>query len=78
LSCFLHPVPVSDIYADLASLTGEDALLLAANEQNAAALNLRLEVLNLMLQQAVDGSGNNYEKDYLRSRIAVTEEALAL
>lgn len=96
----LYPVPVSDIYADLASLTGEDALLqsaethleknepvkalhyieilLAANEQNTAALNLRLEVLNLMLQQAVDGSGNNYEKDYLRSRIAVTEEALTL
>lgn len=94
----LYPVPAREVYAELASMTGEGALIdgarahLAAGEPikslhlleialagepgNPAALQLRLETLQLLLQEAMDGPGNNYEKDYLRRRIAVTEEAL--
>jgi len=40
------------------------------------ALELRLAVLETMLQRAIDTTGNNYEKDYLRRRIALTQEAM--
>lgn len=94
----LYPVPVREVYGELAALAGVEALVdkarqsqaagqpvkalhflevaLAAHSGNKQALQVRLEVLQLMLQQAVIG-GNNYEKDYLRRRIVVTEEALA-
>lgn len=41
-----------------------------------AALELRLQTLEGMLQSAIDGLGNNYEKDYLRQQIAQTRDAL--
>ena len=96
----LYPVPVRDVYAEVAQLAGADALIgkagehLAADEPvkalhileialagepgNKQALQQRLQALQLLLQQALDGTSNNYEKDYLRRRIAVTEEAIAL
>lgn len=53
-------------------------VVLAAEPENKPALELRLQTLELMLQQAIEGPGNNYEKDFLRRRIVVTEEQLAL
>ena len=50
-------------------------IILASDNNHQGALNLRLEVLNKMLEAAVIG-GNNYEKDYLRRRISVTEHQL--
>lgn len=44
--------------------------------QKIAALGLRLEVLEYLLEQAKQTSDNNYEKDYLRSRINITKEQL--
>ncbi len=41
-------------------------------------LELRLKVLDDMLETAVSGKGNNYEKDYLRARIALTRQDLGL
>ena len=41
-------------------------------------LELRLKVLDVMLETAVSGKGNNYEKDYLRARIALTRQDLGL
>lgn len=95
----LYPVPVSDIYPELAQFAGGDQLLaaakqhlqadepvkalhfleilLAAQPNHPAALNTRLATLNAMLVQALAGDGNNYEKDYLRMRIRVTEESIA-
>lgn len=94
----LYPVPVTDIYPDLAGLAGEEALLrsaekhleknepvkalhyleilLAANPGHGGALQLRLAVLETLLRSSGTG-GNNYEKDYLRSRIAITKDSLA-
>lgn len=51
-------------------------VVLAAEPNNKRALAVRLETLQVMLQQAIDGPGNNYEKDFLRRRIAITEEQL--
>ena len=48
----------------------------AGDPTNRAALELRLTVFQGMLQAAIDGLGNNYEKDYLRQQIALTQEAL--
>ncbi len=48
----------------------------AGDPDNAPALRLRLTTLEAMLQTAIDGVGNNYEKDYLRQQIALTREAL--
>ena len=53
-------------------------IALAGDSGNKQALQLRLQALQTLLQQALDGTSNNYEKDYLRRRIAVTEEAIAL
>ena len=94
----LYPVPISDIYPDLAKVAGIDALLqsaetsfennepvnalhfleiiLAADAHNRNALQLRLQVLQVMLKNAVSG-GNNFEKDYLRQRIALTQAHLS-
>lgn len=44
--------------------------------QKIAALGLRLEVLEYLLEQAKQTSDNNYEKDYLRSRITITKGQL--
>lgn len=52
-------------------------VVLAAEPANREALSTRLETLQALLQQAKAGDGNNYEKDYLRRRITITEEALA-
>jgi alkyl sulfatase BDS1-like metallo-beta-lactamase superfamily hydrolase len=41
------------------------------------ALQMRLEALNRLLKDALT-TGNNYEKDYLRSRIAITEQQLGV
>jgi hypothetical protein len=51
-------------------------IVLAAEPANPAALGLRLKTLKTLLDQALAGEDNNYEKDYLRRRIAVTEDAL--
>lgn len=50
-------------------------IILSSDENHRGALELRLQVLGNMLDSAVIG-GNNYEKDYLRRRITVTEEKL--
>jgi alkyl sulfatase BDS1-like metallo-beta-lactamase superfamily hydrolase len=50
---------------------------LAADETNQSALKLRLATLEIMLAEAVD-VGNNYEKDYLRYRVRVTQDALGI
>ena len=96
----LYAVPARDVYAEVASLAGDENLLAAAKKHFAAkevekslhflemilegkpghrgALETRLEVLQYMLERAkADNGGNNYEKDYLRSRIRITEETLA-
>jgi len=53
-------------------------IILAEDPTNQAALETRLSALQFMLGRAkADNGGNNYEKDYLRSRIAITEQALA-
>ena len=40
--------------------------------------NARQEVLQYTLERAIgDDGGNNYAKDYLRSRITITEQALS-
>jgi alkyl sulfatase BDS1-like metallo-beta-lactamase superfamily hydrolase len=53
-------------------------IILAENPDHRAALETRLSLLQYMLERAVaDNGGNNYEKDYLRRRIAITEETLA-
>ena len=53
-------------------------IILAGNPKHRAALETRLSVLQYILERAVaDNGGNNYEKDYLRRRIAITEETLA-
>ncbi|MEE8056713.1 MAG: hypothetical protein V3T17_02580 [Pseudomonadales bacterium] len=49
---------------------------LAASPTNKPALQTKLTTLQYLLQQALGRAGNNYEKDYLQSRIVVTEEAL--
>jgi hypothetical protein len=51
-------------------------IVLAAEPADRAALGLRLKTLKILLNQALAGEDNNYEKDYLRRRIAVTEDAL--
>ena len=51
-------------------------IVLAAAPVKRAALGLRLKTLKMLLNQALAGDDNNYEKDYLRRRIAVTEDAL--
>lgn len=48
-------------------------MALAGSPGNTAALAVRHQVLNQMLEIAINGKGNNYEKDYLRARIAATE-----
>jgi len=48
-------------------------IVLAAEPVKRAALGLRLKML---LNQALAGDDNNYENDYLRRRITVTEDAL--
>ena len=49
-----------------------------ATPDDDAVWNARLEVLQYMLERAIgEDGGNNYEKDYLRSRIAITEQALS-
>jgi alkyl sulfatase BDS1-like metallo-beta-lactamase superfamily hydrolase len=53
-------------------------IILAEDPANQAALEVRLSTLQFMLERAkADNGGNNYEKDYLRRRIAITEQALA-
>lgn len=49
---------------------------LAADPADQSALETRLSLLQSLLEQAARGTGNNYEKDYLRHRISVTEQAL--
>lgn len=52
-------------------------IILAEDPINQAALETRLSTLQFMLERAkADNGGNNYEKDYLRSRIAITDQAL--
>ncbi len=52
-------------------------MILEADYDHRAALETRLAILESMLERAIgDDGGNNYEKDYLRSRIAITEKAL--
>jgi alkyl sulfatase BDS1-like metallo-beta-lactamase superfamily hydrolase len=52
-------------------------MVLAENPYNQSALQTRLSILEFMLQRAIgENGGNNYEKDYLRSRIEITEKAL--
>lgn len=53
-------------------------IALAGEPGNKQALAVRLQALQLLLQRALDGTSNNYEKDYLRRRIALTEETIAL
>ena len=50
---------------------------LSGQPGNREALGLRRSTLEGMLQAAIDGDGNNYEKDYLRQQIDMTKEALA-
>ena len=50
---------------------------LAAEPSNQQALTTRLQTLQLLLEEAQAGAGTNYEKDNLRRRVAITEEALA-
>ena len=53
-------------------------IILAQDPTHRGALETRLAVLQSMLDRAkADNGGNNYEKDYLRRRIAITEESLA-
>jgi alkyl sulfatase BDS1-like metallo-beta-lactamase superfamily hydrolase len=53
-------------------------MVLAAEPANRPALETRLSILEFMLERAIgEDGGNNYEKDYLRSRIAITEQSLA-
>jgi alkyl sulfatase BDS1-like metallo-beta-lactamase superfamily hydrolase len=52
-------------------------MVLAAEPANRPALETRLSILEFMLERAIgEDGGNNYEKDYLRSRIAITEQSL--
>jgi alkyl sulfatase BDS1-like metallo-beta-lactamase superfamily hydrolase len=52
-------------------------MVLAGDPGNRSALQTRLSILEFMLERAVgEDGGNNYEKDYLRSRINVTQQAL--
>lgn len=52
-------------------------IMLAGDPSHRVALETRLSLLHSMLERAMDDNGgNNYEKDYLRRRIAITEEAL--
>jgi alkyl sulfatase BDS1-like metallo-beta-lactamase superfamily hydrolase len=52
-------------------------MVLAAEPANRSALETRLSILEFMLERAIgEDGGNNYEKDYLRSRIAITEQSL--
>ena len=51
-------------------------LALAVENNNRQALTLRRTVLEYLLEQAVNSTGNNYEKDYLRARINVTQATL--
>lgn len=53
-------------------------MVLAGNEQDNGALQLRLTVLQKMLDNAIATHGNSYEKDYLRSRVLVTKTALGI
>ena len=95
----LYPVPAREIYADLAAMSGVEALLQRAREQltqhqpvhalhflevalarepdNAAIIEGQIEAYQVLLQDAVTGSGNNYEKDYLRSLIGQAQARLA-
>jgi alkyl sulfatase BDS1-like metallo-beta-lactamase superfamily hydrolase len=53
-------------------------MVLEADPGNRPALEARLSILEFMLERAIgDDGGNNYEKDYLRSRIAITGQSLA-
>jgi len=52
-------------------------IILAEYPTNQAALETRLSTLQFMLERAkADNGGNNYEKDYLHSRIAISLQAL--
>ena len=53
-------------------------MVLAGDPANRTALTTRLEILEFMLERAIgDDGGNNYEKDFLRRRIAITRQTLA-
>lgn len=52
-------------------------LALAANANSTQALTLRLGILEQMLEDALNSTNNNYEKDYLRARITATQLQLA-
>ena len=51
-------------------------IILAANAVQRQALELRLQILQDMLQTALETTSNNYEKDYLRARINATRAQL--
>lgn len=94
----LYPVPVREIYADLAAMAGVDALISKAGEQlkqrqpvralhflevalaqepdNVAAIKVQLAVFEMLLQDAIDISKNNYEKEYMRALILQAKEKL--
>jgi alkyl sulfatase BDS1-like metallo-beta-lactamase superfamily hydrolase len=95
----LYPVPVREVYAELAQAAGSEALLslatnhltrdepvktlhlveveLAANPGNKAALGLRRQALENLMQRAEAGARNDYEIYWLQSRLADTEARLA-
>ncbi|MCB1844760.1 MAG: MBL fold metallo-hydrolase [Halioglobus sp.] len=95
----LYPVPVRDIYADLAMVAGQDDLLglaqqyiedaeavralhvveimLAADEPDPRALQLRRTALLQLLEQAEAGLRNDYEIYWLQHRLAETDARLA-
>ena len=54
-------------------------MVLEANPSDRSALQTRLSILEFMLERAIgEDGGNNYEKDYLRSRINITRQALGV
>jgi alkyl sulfatase BDS1-like metallo-beta-lactamase superfamily hydrolase len=95
----LYPVPVSEVYAELAEAAGSESILslaanhlarsepvkalhlveveLAANPDSKAALGLRKQALEVLMQRARDGVRNDYEIYWLQSRLADTEARLS-
>jgi alkyl sulfatase BDS1-like metallo-beta-lactamase superfamily hydrolase len=90
----LYPVPARDVYADLAKVAGNEALLslaqnylvqgkpvkalhiteiaLAGDPQNRAALAIRRQALEVLLESAENGLRNDYEIYWLKSELAAS------
>lgn len=95
----LYPIPVTELYSDIAELAGVDALIqrasdrldagepvealhflemvLAGDPGNAAALQIQLDAMNTLIEEARSTTDNFSEIAWLQAQIKIVEELVA-